>query len=270
EESTAFPGVSTPVHAGGLGFHYKWNMGWMNDSLQYMHEDPVHRRWHHNKITFSLVYAFSENFVLPLSHDEVVHGKGALLAKMPGDDWQKYANLRAYYGFMWGHPGKKLLFMGQEFAQPDEWQHDRELPWALLEDAHHAGLQNLIRDLNGLYREYPALHRLDCSPDGFAWISNDDAEQSTLAWLRLDGHGGYVLAISNFTPVPRTAYRLGIPADAPGAWREALNTDSRHYGGTDVGNGDGVLHTQDIPAHGHARSLQLVIGPLATVFLVPA
>ena len=270
EESTAFPGVCTPVHDGGLGFHYKWNMGWMNDSLQYMHEDPVHRRWHHNKITFSLAYAFSENFVLPLSHDEVVHGKGALLAKMPGDEWQKYANLRAYYGFMWGHPGKKLLFMGQEFAQPDEWHHDRELPWTLLDDARHAGMQNLVRDLNGLYRQQPALHQLDCSPEGFAWISNDDADQSTLAWLRHDGKGGCVLVISNFTPVPRTGFDVGMPADAPSVWREALNTDSRHYGGTDVGNGANLLHTQARAAHGHARSLHLIIPPLATVFLVPA
>ena len=270
EESTAFPGVTTPVHAGGLGFHFKWNMGWMNDSLQYMHEDPVHRRWHHDKITFSLVYAFSENFMLPLSHDEVVHGKGALLAKMPGDDWQKFANLRAYFGFMWGHPGKKLLFMGQEFAQPVEWHHDRELPWALLDDARHAGIQTLIRDLNALYRSQPALHRLDCSPDGFAWISNADAEQSTLAWMRFDGQGGCLLAISNFTPVPRIGFDVGIPADAPGSWRETLNTDSRHYGGSDVGNGPDILHCQDVPAHGHPRSLPLTIPPLATVFLVPA
>lgn len=270
EESTAFPGVCTPVHAGGLGFHFKWNMGWMNDSLQYMHEDPIHRRWHHNKITFSLVYAFSENFVLPLSHDEVVHGKGALLQKMPGDDWQKFANLRAYYGFMWGHPGKKLLFMGQEFAQPGEWNHAQELPWALLEDARHAGIQHLVRDLNQLYRQYPALHQLDCDPAGFDWLSGNDAEQSSLAWLRKDANGGPVIVISNFTPVPRNDYRVGIPDDAPNSWHEALNTDSRHYGGSDLGNGAGALHAEQVSAHGNRRSIRLTLPPLSTLFLVPA
>ena len=270
EESTAFPGVSAPVHAGGLGFHFKWNMGWMNDSLQYMHEDSVHRRWHHNKITFSLVYAFSENFVLPLSHDEVVHGKGSLLAKMPGDDWQKFANLRAYYGFMWGHPGKKLLFMGQEFAQPSEWHHDKELPWELLDDARHAGIQHLVRDLNTLYQKHTALHQLDCEPAGFEWLSNDDTEQSSLAWIRKDVHGQRVIVISNFTPVPRSDYRVGIPDDATRSWREALNTDSRHYGGSDLGNGAGALFAEPIAAHGHRRSLRLTLPPLCTLFLVPA
>ena len=270
EESTAFAGVSTPVYAGGLGFHFKWNMGWMNDSLQYMHEDPVHKRWHHNKITFSMVYAFSENFVLPLSHDEVVHGKGSLLAKMPGDDWQKFANLRAYYGFMWGHPGKKLLFMGQEFAQPNEWHHEQELPWALLNDARHKGIQTLVRDLNALYQKHSALHQLDCEPAGFEWLSNDDAEQSSLAWLRKDAYGQRVIVISNFTPVPRSDYLVGIPDDATSAWREALNTDSRHYGGSDLGNGAGVLQVEDIPAHGHRRSIRLTLPPLSTLFLVPA
>ncbi len=270
EESTAFPSVSAPVHDGGLGFHFKWNMGWMNDSLQYMHEDPIHRRWHHNKITFSLVYAFSENFVLPLSHDEVVHGKGSLLAKMPGDDWQKFANLRAYYGFMWGHPGKKLLFMGQEFAQPNEWHHEQELPWALLDDARHAGIQHLVRDLNNLYQKYPALHQLDCDPAGFEWLSNDDAEQSSLAWLRKAANGELVLVISNFTPVPRNDYRVGIPDGSPMAWHEVLNTDSRHYGGSDLGNGAEFLQVEDIPAHGHQRSIRLTLPPLSTLFLVPA
>ena len=270
EESTAFPGVSAPVHAGGLGFHFKWNMGWMNDSLQYMHEDPVHRRWHHNKITFSMVYAFSENFVLPLSHDEVVHGKGSLLAKMPGDDWQKFANLRAYYGFMWGHPGKKLVFMGQEFAQAHEWNHEQELPWHLLNDARHKGIQTLVRDLNALYQKHSALHQLDCEPAGFEWLSNDDAEQSSLAWIRKDAHGQRVIVISNFTPVPRSDYLVGVPDDATSAWREALNTDSHHYGGSDLGNGAGVLHVEDIPAHGHRRSIRLTLPPLSTLFLVPA
>ncbi len=269
EESTAFPGVSAPVHVGGLGFHFKWNMGWMNDSLQYMHEDPVHRRWHHHKMTFSLVYAFSENFVLPLSHDEVVHGKGSLLAKMPGDDWQKFANLRAYYGFMWGHPGKKLLFMGQEFAQPHEWHHDQELPWSLLDDTRHAGIQSLIRDLNALYQQYSALHQLDCEPSGFEWLSNDDAEQSSLAWLRKDATGGKIIVISNFTPVPRSNYRVGVPEHVASYWQEALNTDSHHYGGSNLGNGANRLPVESISAHGHQHSICLTLPPLSTVFLVP-
>lgn len=270
EESTAYPGVTAPVHAGGLGFHYKWNMGWMNDTLAYMHEDPVHRAWHHDKMRFGLMYAFSENFTLPISHDEVVHGKGAMLAKMPGDDWQRFANLRAYYGFMWGHPGKKLLFMGQEFAQPDEWRHDRELPWQLLDDTRHAGVRDLIRDLNGLYRRYPALHKKDCEADGFQWLIGDDAANSVFAWLRLDGEGGQVLVACNLTPVPRTGYRIGLPETAAGAWRETLNTDSRHYGGGDLGNGAAVLRTETFASHGHAHSVVVDLPPLATVFLVPA
>ena len=270
EESTSFPGVSAPTDTGGLGFHYKWNMGWMNDTLRYMHEDSVHRRWHHDTMTFGLVYAFSENFVLPLSHDEVVHGKGSLLGKMPGDDWQKFANLRAYLGFMWAHPGKKLLFMGQEFAQRDEWRHDEALPWHLLERPDHAGMRELVRDLNALYRATPALHRLDCDSAGFAWISGDDSDQSVFAWIRRDGHGGTALVICNFTPVPRHGYRLGVPDDGAAHWREALNTDSRHYGGTDLGNGMHTLHVDHVPAHGCARSLTLTLPPLATLVLVAA
>ena len=262
--------MTTPVHAGGLGFHFKWNMGWMNDSLQYMHEDPVHRRWHHDKITFSLVYAFSENFMLPLSHDEVVHGKGSLLAKMPGDAWQRFANLRAYYGFMWGHPGKKLLFMGQEFAQPDEWHHDRQLPWQLLEHAQHAGIQRLIRDLNMLYREQPALHAKDCAPEGFQWLNGGDADNSVLSWLRHDGNGNAVMVLCNMTPVPRSSYRIGLPDAQASRWREALNTDSHHYGGSDVGNTGAVLQCQAVAADGHARSLAVTLPPLSTVFLVPS
>ena len=269
EESTSFPGVSAPVHAGGLGFHYKWNMGWMNDSLRYMQEDPVHRRWHHDKITFSLVYAFSENFVLPISHDEVVHGKGSMLAKMPGDDWQRFANLRAYYGFMWGHPGKKLLFMGQEFAQPGEWNHDAPLPWALLDDPRHAGVQRLVADLNRIYRELPALHRLDCEAAGFDWLDASDAEQSVLAWLRRDEQGGVVLVVSNFTPLPRVAYRLGVP-QGHGAWKEVLNTDSSHYGGSNLGNLEAHLPTLNQPAQQQEQSILLTLPPLATIFLVPA
>jgi 1,4-alpha-glucan branching enzyme len=265
EESTAFPGVSAPTFAGGLGFHYKWNMGWMNDTLRYIGEDPVHRRWHHDRITFGLVYAFSENYVLPISHDEVVHGKRSLLGKMPGDDWQRFANLRAYLGFQWGHPGKKLLFMGQEFGQPGEWRHDEALPWALLADERHAGVQRWVRDLNRLYRERPALHRLDCAADGFSWLVLDDCEQSVFAFARFDGRGEVALIVCNFTPVPRWGYRLPVPA-GPAAWREALNSDSRYYGGSDLGNGSGPLIVQE---EGGA-AIRLTLPPLATLFLVPA
>jgi 1,4-alpha-glucan branching enzyme len=268
EESTAFPGVTAPTVHGGLGFAFKWNMGWMNDTLAYIKEDPVHRRWHHNKMTFGLVYAFSENFVLPISHDEVVHGKGSMLGKMPGDTWQRFANLRAYYGFMWGHPGKKLLFMGQEFAQPTEWNHEESLPWSLLQDAPHAGVQRLVRDLNQLYRNAPALHRLDCEGRGFEWLVGDDADQSVLAWLRRDDDGNTMMVVSNFTPVPRENYQLGVPGGA-GAWREALNTDSAFYGGSNLGNGPEPLHAAKKPAHGRAMSISLTIPPLATLFLVP-
>ncbi len=269
EESTAFPGVSAPTSTGGLGFHYKWNMGWMNDTLEYMREDPIHRRWHHNKMSFGLLYAFSENFVLPLSHDEVVHGKKSLLGKMPGNDWQRFANLRAYYGFMWGHPGKKLMFMGQEFAQAQEWNHDAELPWALLNDGRHAGVQRLVRDLNQLYRTHTALHQLDCEAQGFEWLVSGDAELSVFAWLRRDQRGAMVMVVSNFTPEPRHGYGIGLPA-GPKLWREVLNTDSSHYGGSNHGNGDAVLRASASPADGHKYLLQLTLPPLATIFLVPA
>ncbi len=269
EESTAYPGVSAPTFSGGLGFHYKWNMGWMNDTLAYMHADPIHRRFHHEKMSFGLVYAFSENFVLPISHDEVVHGKGSMLAKMPGDEWQKFANLRAYYGFMWGHPGKKLLFMGQEFAQPFEWNHDAELPWALLNNPQHTGVQNLVRDLNQLYCANPALHRLDCETAGFEWLVSDDAATSVFAWLRRDDQGGMLIVVCNFTPVPRDDYRVGIPAGTSD-WIEVLNTDSAHYGGSNVGNGDIAIRAEMLAAHGRAQSIRLNLPPLATLFLVPA
>ena len=263
EESTSFPGVSAPTHSGGLGFHYKWNMGWMNDTLRYIHEDPIHRRWHHEKISFGLVYAFSENFVLPISHDEVVHGKGSMLDKMPGDDWQRFANLRAYYGFMWGHPGKKLLFMGQEFGQRGEWRHEGELPWEMLEDARHAGVQRLIRDLNALYCGEPALHRLDCESAGFDWLVGDDAQHSVFAWIRHsgaeDGESRAMIVICNFTPVPREVYRIPVPP-ASTAWREVLNTDSAHYGGSNSGNLDRAIPVAD----GH---IELTLPPLATIFL---
>jgi 1,4-alpha-glucan branching enzyme len=267
EESTAFPGVSAPTWSGGLGFHYKWNMGWMHDTLAYMREDPVHRRWHHDRMRFGLVYAFSENFVLPLSHDEVVHGKGSILARMPGDDWQRFANLRAYYGFMWGHPGKKLLFMGQEWGQRGEWNHDVELPWAELADDRHAGVQRLVRDLNRAYGELPALHRLDGEAAGFEWLVADDEDESVYAWLRRDDCGGMAVVVANFTPVPRHGWRLGVPA-GPGVWREAVNTDSAHYGGSNLGNG-GAVGVQPRPSHGHAQSVELTLPPLATLILVP-
>jgi 1,4-alpha-glucan branching enzyme len=263
EESTSFPGVSAPVHAGGLGFHFKWNMGWMNDTLRYLQEEPVHRRWHHDRMSFGLVYAFSENFMLPLSHDEVVHGKGSILGRCPGDEWQRVATLRAYYGFMWGHPGKKLLFMGQEFAQGTEWRDSEALPWHLLQYAHHAGVRNLVRDLNALYRDASALHALDCESAGFDWRVGDDRDQSVYAWARHDGAGDIALVACNFTPVPREGYRIPLRKDAPKAWREALNTDSQHYGGSDVGNGGGVLKAKD-------GALVLTLPPLATVVLRPA
>ena len=267
EESTAFTGVSAPVSAGGLGFHYKWNMGWMNDTLQYMREDPLHRKWHHRKMTFGLAYAFNENFVLPLSHDEVVHGKGSLLAKMPGDAWQRFANLRAYYGFMWGHPGKKLLFMGQEFAQASEWNHDAELPWALLQDTQHGGVQTLVCDLNRLYQQQTALHQLDCEARGFEWLVSDDEDHSVFAWLRRDAAGAMVLVVCNFTPVPRAAYRIGVPAS--GAWREVLNTDAAVYGGSGAGNGSAAIAVTAQPAQQQSRSITLTLPPLATLFLQP-
>jgi 1,4-alpha-glucan branching enzyme len=243
-------------------------MGWMNDTLHYMHEDAVHRRWHHDKMSFGMVYAFSENFVLPLSHDEVVHGKGSLLRKMPGDEWQRFANLRAYYGFMWGHPGKKLLFMGQEFAQESEWNHDAELPWHLLDDARHAGMQRLVHDLNQLYRSHGPLHQLDCESQGFEWLVADDAEQSVFAWLRRDTQGRVMLVVCNFTPVVRTGYRLGVP-DGFGGWQEVLNTDSQHYGGANLGNAAASLPAQSMPAHGREKSVLLNLPPLATLFLLP-
>jgi 1,4-alpha-glucan branching enzyme len=265
EESTAWPGVSRPTDGGGLGFGYKWNMGWMHDTLKYMSEDPVHRPWHHDKMTFGMIYAYSENFILPLSHDEVVHGKGSLIARMPGDRWQRFANLRAYFGFMFGHPGKKLLFMGAEFAQEREWNHDVSLDWHLLNDPAHGGVHALVRDLNATYRRVGALHQRDHESDGFAWIVGDDRAQSVFAFLRF-GHDRArpVLVVSNFTPVPRAGYRIGVPT--PGYWREQVNTDADIYGGSNMGNGGGVM-TDNIGAHGHAFSLCLTLPPLATLIL---
>jgi 1,4-alpha-glucan branching enzyme len=265
EESTAFPAVSRPTWAGGLGFHYKWNMGWMHDTLQYMQRDPIHRPYHHGEMSFGLVYAFNENFVLPLSHDEVVHGKGSLLAKMPGDAWQQFANLRAYYGFMWGHPGKKLIFMGCEFAQGREWNHDASLDWHLLEHPAHAGVQRLLRDLNQLYRASPALYTQDFSGDGFEWIDHDDARSSCFSFVRKGSEGAMMLVLCNFAPVVHHGMRLGVPA--AGLWRERLNTDSAFYGGSNVGTPLGAAATEAVASHGRAQSIVVTLPPLATVFL---
>lgn len=265
EESTAFPGVSRPANWGGLGFGFKWNMGWMNDVLSYMARDPVYRKFHHHQMTFGLVYAWSENYILPISHDEVVHGKGSMLGKMPGDAEQKFANLRAFYGFMWGHPGKKLLFMGQEFAQGAEWNHKQSLDWHQLDLAPHQGVQTLIRDLNRLYRETPALHVNDCRPEGFDWIEANDAEAGVYAFLRKGDPGDPMVVVAvNMTPVERS-YRLGLPA--PGRWREALNTDAAAYGGSNRGNLGGIM-SEDLPHHGRAQSALAVLPPLSTVFFI--
>jgi len=264
EESTAFSGVTSMTSDGGLGFGFKWNMGWMNDTLSYMSEDPVNRKYHHHKMTFGLHYAFTENFVLPLSHDEVVHGKGSLLARMPGSAQDKLANLRAYYGFMWGHPGKKLLFMGSEFAQPEEWNHRESLPWHLLADEAHQGVQNLIRDLNKLYRNTPALYQQDNKPAGFEWIDENANDESILAWLRHGvGDVNPVLVVANFTPVARTQRRIGVPF--AGRWKEQLNSNAIHYGGDGAGN-MGAVETEPVAATGRSQSLVLYIPPLTTLF----
>ena len=264
EESTAWPGVSRSPADGGLGFDFKWNMGWMHDTLRYVARAPVHRRWHHDDLTFGLIYAFSERFVLPLSHDEVVYGKRSLLGKMPGDRWQRFAGLRAYLAFMWTHPGKKLLFMGGEIAQEREWSHDRELDWPLLDDPAHRGVQSLVGDLNRLYREHAALHGGDSDPAGFAWVIGDDRENSVFAYLRRAGEGApSLLVVVNMTPVPRHGYRIGV--DATGRWREILNTDAAAYGGGGVGNA--ALEAERVPAHGRTASLALTVPPLATLIL---
>ncbi len=267
EESTAWPMVSRPVYMGGLGFGYKWNMGWMHDSLEYMQEDPLHRSYHHDKLIFSLVYSFNENFVLPLSHDEVVHGKGTLIGRMPGDEWQKFANLRAYYAFMYAHPGKQLLFMGGEFAQDREWNHDIGLDWNLLNEPLHAGVQSLVRDLNALYKETPALHEVDFEPAGFEWIEGGDKENSVVSFLRRPSsirEEDYAVVVCNFTPVVREDYRIGVPS--PGTYIEALNTDDDTYGGSGVSNG-GPIEAEEVPVHGQPYSLSLRLPPLATMVL---
>lgn len=266
EESSAWPGVSRPVEAGGLGFTYKWNMGWMNDTLSYMSEDPVHRKFHHDKVTFGLMYAFTENFILPLSHDEVVHGKRSLLGRMPGDDWQQFAGLRAYFAYLYFHPGKKLLFMGSEFAQRHEWNHDQSLDWHLLQHAQHSGVQSLVCDLNQLYRSTPALYEADFSERGFEWIEPDDRDNSVLTWMRKDKHGGYVICASNFTPVARPGFRIGVPEKRPLV--EVLNTDHRRYGGGNIVNA--ALFAEETASHGRAFSTTLTLPPLASLLLRPA
>lgn len=261
EESTAWPKVSKPVHEGGLGFGFKWNMGFMHDTLKYMSREPVHRKFHHREITFGLLYAFSENFVLPLSHDEVVHGKGSLLTKMSGDDWQKFANLRAYYGYMWGYPGKKLLFMGQEFAQRDEWSEARSLDWHVLEYPQHSGMRQLVRDLNHLYRSRPALHVRDCEADGFQWLIADDTKNSVFAWLRKAPGANPIAVIANMTPIIRENYQVPLPA--AGEWREIINTDAETYGGSGKGNAGRVTATLS----GGKASATMLLPPLATIML---
>jgi 1,4-alpha-glucan branching enzyme len=255
--------VSRPVYVGGLGFGFKWNMGWMHDTLHYMSLDPIFRKYHHNDLSFGLLYAFHENFILPLSHDEIVYGKKSLIAKMSGDRWQRFANLRAYYAFMWTQPGKKLLFMGNEFAQEREWNHDIGLDWQLLADPLHRGVQHLVRDLNQLYRSTPALHQLDCEPDGFAWIDVANSAESVISYLRR-GRGMQPIAVvvCNFTPVVRQDYRVGVPQ--PGRYRERINTDAVEYAGSGVGNA-GEVEAESHPMHGHAYSVRLRLPPLGAL-----
>jgi 1,4-alpha-glucan branching enzyme len=264
EESTAWPSVSRPTYVGGLGFTYKWNMGWMNDILEYVRQDPVHRRWHHWKVTFSLIYAFTENFILPFSHDEVVHGKGSMFAKAPGDDWQKAATLRALYGFMYAHPGKKLMFMGSEFGQGREWNYDNSLDWHLLERPFHGGIQRFVKDLNRVYLAEPALHDLDFEGAGFQWIDVNDNENSVISFIRRARGGETIVAIVNFTPVPRDGYRVGVPA--PGAYEELINSDAEMYGGGNCGNA-GVVFSEPLPSHGFEQSLRLQLPPLGCLLL---
>ena len=264
EESTAWPQVSQPTWAGGLGFSMKWNMGWMHDTLQYMTKDPVHRKHHHNELTFGLLYAFTENFLLPFSHDEVVHGKQSMLHKMPGDDWQQFANLRLLYTYMLTYPGKKLLFMGSEFAQRWEWDCTSSLSWDLLQYAPHQGVYNLVRDLNYLYRTHGALHQYDFSPQGFEWIDCQDHDNSTLSYLRR-GDDQLMVVVLNFTPVPRHNYRLGVPR--AGQYKEVINSDSAHYGGTNLGN-QGLVTTTDLPWMGRPYSLELSLPPLGGIVLI--
>jgi len=265
EESTAWPMVTKPTYIGGLGFGMKWNMGWMHDTLVYMSKNPVFRKFHHNQLTFSILYAFSENFLLPLSHDEVVHGKGSLIGKMPGDDWQKFANLRLLFGYMYGHPGKKLLFMGGEFGQWREWNHDESLDWHLLDHEPHQGIRKLVSDLNRIYREEPSLHEIDFKPEGFEWLDAGDWEASVMSFFRKGTTPGEtILVVCNFTPVPRHDYRFGVPEN--GFWAEIINTDSPEYGGSGVTSGGG-LYAAAVPWHGRPYSVSVTLPPLAVIFL---
>jgi 1,4-alpha-glucan branching enzyme len=267
EESTAWPMVSRPVYLGGLGFSMKWNMGWMNDTLDYLHQDPIHRRYHHDRLTFGQLYAYSENFVLPLSHDEVVHGKGSLLNKMPGDEWQRFANLRLLLAYQMAAPGKKLLFMGAEIGQTWEWRDREEMPWQQLQQAPHLGVQRLTADLNRFYLDEPALYDQDFSVDGFRWIDCHDADHSVVSWIRQARDGRHVVVVLNFTPVPRHGYRLGVPLAQD--YLERLNTDSAHYGGSDLGNG-GRVTAESRSWMGFPASLTLTLPPLAALVLLPA
>jgi 1,4-alpha-glucan branching enzyme len=280
EESTAWPGVSRPVYLGGLGFGFKWNMGWMHDTLAYLSQDPIYRQYHHNEITFSLIYAFSENFILPMSHDEVVHGKGSLLGKMPGDEWRRFAGLRSLLAYMWAHPGKQLLFMGSEFGQVSEWSADNGLDWWILDFEVHQGVQRLSRDLNAIYRKTPALWELDSTPEGFGWIDSNDAQGNTLSFLRLAATPGTVApgtatqgdasrtlaCIANFSPQPHQDYRVGLPH--AGRWREVLNTDAAVYGGSGVGN-LGSIEAVPEPWHGRPASAAITLPPLGVLWLAP-
>jgi 1,4-alpha-glucan branching enzyme len=263
EESTAWPMVTRPVYTGGLGFGMKWNMGWMHDTLGYFSHEPIHRSYHHNQATFSIWYAFNENFMLSLSHDEVVHGKGSLINKMPGDQWQKFANLRLLFGYMFAHPGKKLHFMGMEFGQWNEWNHETSLDWHLLDYDNHRGLKHFIRDLNSLLRSYPALYEQDFKPDGFRWIDANDAQNSILSFIRIGKEPGQtVLVILNMTPVPRYNYRVGVPEE--GRWEEILNSDAKEYGGSGIGNFGG-MESHPVPYHNEEQSINMVLPPLGVV-----
>jgi 1,4-alpha-glucan branching enzyme len=263
EESTAFPGVSRPVHLDGLGFTMKWNMGWMHDMLRYFSTDPIYRKHHHNDITFSMLYAFTENFLLPISHDEVVHGKRSLINKMPGDEWRQFANVRAFLAYMWAHPGKKLLFMGQEIGQREEWNHDAGLRWDLLEFDRHRQLQALARELNRLYRAFPAFYEVDFHYEGFEWVDFRDVEASVISFIRRAAQpSDFLLFCCNFTPVPRFGYEIGAPEE--GFYEEILNTDARMFGGSNLGN-RGLLSTRAVPKHGRPYSLALTLPPLAVL-----
>jgi 1,4-alpha-glucan branching enzyme len=267
EESTSFPGVSRPTHLGGLGFTYKWNMGWMNDTLEYVKTDPIFRRYHQQLLTFSLLYAFSENYILPFSHDEVVHLKGSMWAKAPGDPWQNAATLRALYGYMFAHPGKKLMFMGSEIGQEREWSSDRSVDWHLLDDPLHRGISTFLRDLNRIYAAEPALFECDAEPSGFQWIDCNDSDNSVVSLIRRAlNPEDFVVAVVNFTPVPRHGYVVGVPPAEE--YRELLNSDAELYGGSNVGNG-GIVATEPIASHGHAQSLRLTLPPLGFLLLKP-